>query len=106
MNSFSCIIILLVLLPYLQAFKTVVLVHGLNSDGSEFSTLKPRIEKAHPDGTVVELNYDPTFNSLDPIPVQLEWFNREINKVLETVDDDIHLICHSQGSYEEKLPKA
>ena len=92
---------LLVLVVYLklsvEAYKTVVLVHGLNSDEGEFSNLKPRIEAEHPGTTVVGLHYSPNTFSLDPIFTQLEWFKREFNKVLETTDDDVHLVCHSQG---------
>ena len=92
---------LLVLVVYLklsvEAYKTVVLVHGLNSDEGEFSNLKPRIEAEHPGTTVVGLHYSPNTFSLDPIFTQLEWFEREFNKVLETTDDDVHLVCHSQG---------
>ena len=82
---------------FITAYKTVVLVHGLNSDEGEFSNLKPRIEELHPGTNVVGLHYSPNPFSLDPIPVQLVWFEREIGKVLETTDDDIHLVCHSQG---------
>ena len=79
------------------AYKTVVLVHGLNSDEGEFSNLKPRIETEHPGTTVIGLHYSPNTFSLDPIFVQLDWFKRELDKVLETTEDDIHLVCHSQG---------
>ena len=80
-----------------EAYKTVVLVHGLNSDEGEFSNLKPRIEAEHPGTTVVGLHYSPNTFSLDPIFTQLKWFEREFNKVLESTDDDVHLVCHSQG---------
>ena len=90
-------ILALSVFPYTESYKTVVLVHGLNSDGGEFYSLKPKIQKAHPSANVVELNYSPKFKSLDPIFVQLKWFREALEEVLKTTEDDIHLICHSQG---------
>ena len=85
----------------IEAYKTVVLVHGLDSDGDEFRSLKPRIEKAHIGTNVVELNYSRDHFSVDPLKVQLESFKHEIDKVFDNIprDDEIHLICHSQGMY-------
>ena len=95
---FVCLIGLNQLILHTEGYKTVVLVHGLNSGPGEFDNLKPRIEQAHPGTNVVALNYSPDTYSLDPIPVQLKWFERQINEVLSEINnDDVHLICHSQG---------
>ena len=85
------------LLLVIKAYKTVVLVHGLNSNEGEFYKLKPHIEAEHPGTTVIGLHYSPDSFSLDPLHVQLDWFKRRFQEVLETTDGDVHLVCHSQG---------
>ena len=82
---------------FVKAYKTVVCVHGLNSDEGDFTPMVPHIKKAHPGTKVVNLHYSPNRFTLDPITVQLKWFNRAIDQVLNDTTDNIQLICHSQG---------
>ncbi|XP_066915524.1 lysosomal thioesterase PPT2-B-like isoform X3 [Clytia hemisphaerica] len=94
----SRLMLLLINLKYfVESYKTVVCVHGLNNDEADFAPMVPHIKKAHPGTDVVNLHYSPGRFTLDPITVQLEWFNKAIDHVLNNTSDNIQLICHSQG---------
>ena len=97
-RSLCQLLVILVQLTYFtNGYKTVVCVHGLNNDEADFAPMVPHIKKAHPGTNVVNLHYSPNRFTLDPITVQLKWFNRAIDQVLNDTTDNIQLICHSQG---------
>ena len=97
-HAMKLIWIIFELLNVVICYKPVVLVHGIQSDGGELNRLKNFIQEAHPGTNVTILKYLKDITTLEPLPLQLEIFNRRIDAVLKESHAGIHLICHSQGN--------
>ena len=79
------------------AYKTVVVVHGLNCGASGFVDVKTKIMARHPGTNVILLKYFEDLNTLDPLPEQLDLVNKELTAIMHDNPEGIHLVCHSQG---------
>ncbi|XP_066915523.1 lysosomal thioesterase PPT2-B-like isoform X2 [Clytia hemisphaerica] len=82
---------------FAHGYQTVVTVHGIDSDEGSFDPMVRHIKDVHPGTRVVNLPYSPNQYTLDPLSVQLISFRRAIEKVLDDLVGNFHLICHSQG---------
>ena len=96
-------ILVVTTLNFTQGYLTVVTVHGINSDEGSFDPMVPHIENVHPGTRVVKLPYSPNQYSLDPLFAQLRSFNRAMEKVMESIAGNIHLVCHSQGKFYDSI---
>uniref|UniRef100_A0A7M5TRP7 palmitoyl-CoA hydrolase n=1 Tax=Clytia hemisphaerica TaxID=252671 RepID=A0A7M5TRP7_9CNID len=90
-------VMLVIFLPWVEAYKTVVLVHGLNCGADSFEDTKQKILDVHPGTNVILLKYFENLRTLDPLPGQLDLVVSELDKIMKKHPDGIHLLCHSQG---------
>ena len=91
-------VILTILLPWVQTYKTVVVVHGLNCGADSFLDTKQKILDVHPGTNVILLQYYENLRTLDPLPEQLDLVVSELDKIMKEHPEGIHLLCHSQGT--------
>ena len=95
--SLSQLCILIQLISLALAYKTVVVVHGLNCGASGFVDVKEKIMARHPGTNVILLKYFEDWKTFDPLPGQLDLVNREMQNIMHDNPEGIHLVCHSQG---------
>lgn len=80
-----------------EAYKTVVVVHGLNCGAGAFQGVKDLIQQQHPGTNVILLVYSEDLETFDPLPEQLYIAAKRLHQIIEDNKDGIHLVCHSQG---------
>ncbi|XP_062278248.1 lysosomal thioesterase PPT2-A-like [Scomber scombrus] len=81
----------------IDAYKPVVIVHGLFDGPKQFINLSTYITTEHP-GTEVKVidMYDSIF-SVQRLWKQVREFRKAINPIMEKAPGGIHLLCFSQG---------
>uniref|UniRef100_A0A8C6UJH3 palmitoyl-CoA hydrolase n=1 Tax=Neogobius melanostomus TaxID=47308 RepID=A0A8C6UJH3_9GOBI len=92
-------LLLFLLLSYFtsEAYKPVIIVHGLFDGPKQFKTLTGFIQKAHPGTEVTALDMFDDLFSLRPLWTQVKSFRSALESRLNRTKDGAHLICFSQG---------
>ena len=80
-------------------FKPVILVHGVNSDGTSLSDLGRYIKEAHPGTNVTALELYNYLYSFTPLDKQLPDFINKVRPLMQESPNGVILICHSQGNH-------
>ncbi|KAM3615141.1 uncharacterized protein V6R79_024021 [Siganus canaliculatus] len=96
---------LMLLLPLLllltgvciDAYKPVIIVHGILDGPKELKNLPLFIKKAHPGTEVTVIDLYDNMSSLKPMWRQVEGFKKSISSMMKNAPDGVHLLCFSQG---------
>lgn len=81
----------------IDAYKPVIIVHGLLDGPQQFTKMSKYISKEHP-GTQVEVIdvYD-NLASFRPMWTQVQGFRKRFDSIAQKAPDGVHLVCFSQG---------
>ena len=77
------VILMLHLWSFVESYKTVVVVHGLNCGADSFLDTKQKILDVHPGTNVILLKYYEELRTLDPLPEQLDMVVSELDKIMK-----------------------
>ena len=81
-----------------EAFKPVVIVHGLLSTGELCNQMAGQVHASHPETNVTVLrNVKNKLETLESLKRQLNRVAELIEPIMRSSPSGIHLICHSQG---------
>ncbi|CAL9706272.1 unnamed protein product [Knipowitschia caucasica] len=89
--------VLLLLVCSSEAYKPVIIVHGLFDEPNNFKTLTKFIQQAHPDTEVTALDLFDNVKSLRPLWTQTKGFRSALESKLNQSRESAHLLCFSQG---------
>ncbi|XP_053183295.1 lysosomal thioesterase PPT2-like [Scomber japonicus] len=81
----------------IDAYKPVVIVHGIFDGPKQFTTLSSYITKVHPGTEVNVIDLYDNMASLKPLWKQVRDFRKAINPIMQKAPGGIHLLCFSQG---------
>ncbi|XP_075899414.1 lysosomal thioesterase PPT2-like [Nelusetta ayraudi] len=81
----------------INAYKPVIIVHGILDGPKDFTTLIRFITNAHSGTRVTVIDLYDYLDSLTPMWKQVDNIRKEIRKEMQVAPDGIHLLCFSQG---------
>ncbi|KAG7216553.1 hypothetical protein INR49_002040 [Caranx melampygus] len=99
MRGSPALLLLLLLLAAgsTDAYKPVVIVHGILDGPKQFQTLSKYITKVHPGTEVHVIDMYDNLKSFAPLWKQVQRFSQAINLIKQKAPHGIHLLCFSQG---------
>lgn len=80
-----------------EAYRPVIIVHGLFDGPKQFKTLVEFIQTAHPGTDVTPIDLYDDISSVKPLWTQVNDFRAAIEKIMDRSEEGVHLICFSQG---------
>ncbi|XP_040901284.1 lysosomal thioesterase PPT2-A-like [Toxotes jaculatrix] len=80
-----------------DAYKPVVIVHGIFDGPPQLKNLSLYITKTHPGTEVSVIDLYNNKASLMPLWKQVQGFRNAISPIMQKAPDGIHLLCFSQG---------
>uniref|UniRef100_A0A8C6SD82 palmitoyl-CoA hydrolase n=1 Tax=Neogobius melanostomus TaxID=47308 RepID=A0A8C6SD82_9GOBI len=80
-----------------EAYKPVIIVHGLFEGAKEMRTITEFIQEAHPGTEVTVLDLFDGGASLEPLWYQVKYFRLAVESIMNRTEDGAHLLCYSQG---------
>ncbi|CAL9706270.1 unnamed protein product [Knipowitschia caucasica] len=89
--------VLLLLVSSSEAYKPVIIVHGLFDGPDDFINLTDFIQETHPGTNVTTLDMYDYWKSLTPLWTQVEGLRSLLEAKLNQSEEGAHLICFSQG---------
>ncbi|KAE8289153.1 Lysosomal thioesterase PPT2-A [Larimichthys crocea] len=81
----------------IDAYKPVIIVHGIFDGPKQFKTLSMYIDKVHPGTQVALIDLYDNLASLKPLWKQVQGFRKAIYPITQKAPDGVHLLCFSQG---------
>ncbi|CAO1368553.1 unnamed protein product [Diamesa hyperborea] len=93
----SIIWCILLIIPLNYAYKPVVLLHGVLSDGDSMLIIEEQIKIKHPGTQVYIIDKFNGWSSLENTLEQIESFFEDFDKIFEDHPEGIHLVGYSQG---------
>ncbi|XP_041843905.1 lysosomal thioesterase PPT2-A-like [Melanotaenia boesemani] len=90
-------LLLLLAAGYMDAYKPIIIVHGLFDGPKEFRKLSGFITKVHPGTEVMTISLYDNMASLKPMWKQVNDFRKTIDCIMHKYPDGVHLLCFSQG---------
>ncbi|XP_069571180.1 lysosomal thioesterase PPT2-like [Brachyistius frenatus] len=97
MKTLEVVLMLLFAAASVDAYKPVIIVHGLFDGPKVFKTLSGYINKVHPGTEVTVINLFDNLASLKPMWKQVRGFRKLFDAVVQKAPDGVHLLCFSQG---------
>ncbi|XP_028280894.1 lysosomal thioesterase PPT2-A-like isoform X1 [Parambassis ranga] len=91
------LLLLLLAAVRVDAYRPVIIVHGIFDGPKQFRTLSAFITEAHPGTEVTVIDLYDNLSSLKPLWTQVQHFRRAASTVMEAAPDGVHLLCFSQG---------
>ncbi|XP_041843908.1 lysosomal thioesterase PPT2-A-like isoform X2 [Melanotaenia boesemani] len=91
------LLLLLLAAGCMDAYKPVILVHGVISGPNELQKLSGFITKAHPGTEVIAISLYDYGESLTSMWQQVESFRKTIMGIMKDHPRGVHLLCFSQG---------
>uniref|UniRef100_A0A3P9JQL1 palmitoyl-CoA hydrolase n=1 Tax=Oryzias latipes TaxID=8090 RepID=A0A3P9JQL1_ORYLA len=80
-----------------DAYKPVIIVHGIFDGPKELETLSGFIEEAHPGTEVILIDLLNYRSSIEPMWKQVDKFGKVIQSIMQRSPEGVHLLCFSQG---------
>ncbi|XP_069032380.1 lysosomal thioesterase PPT2-A-like [Embiotoca jacksoni] len=97
MKTLEVVLMLLFAAASVDAYKPVIIVHGLFDGPKAFKTLSGYINKVHPGTEVTVINLFDNMASLKPMWKQVRGFRKLFDPIVQKAPDGVHLLCFSQG---------
>ncbi|KAM6910489.1 lysosomal thioesterase PPT2-A-like [Xenentodon cancila] len=96
-GSPALLLMLLLAADFTEAYKPVIIVHGLFNEPSHFDKLKMFITQMHPGTKVEVIDLFNNEDSLEPMWMQVVGVAKVIRNIMQKFPEGAHLICYSQG---------
>ncbi|XP_078788866.1 lysosomal thioesterase PPT2 isoform X2 [Oryzias latipes] len=81
-----------------DAYKPVIIVHGIFDGPKELETLSGFIEEAHPGTEVILIDLLNYRSSMEPMWKQVDKFGKVIQSIMQRSPEGVHLLCFSQDT--------
>ena len=92
-----CVVSLSLLLAVGDAYRPVILMHGILSGAGDMSVLHDRILAANPGTDILNVALYEDLDSVKPMAEQVAGVQKEVTPFLRNATDGVNMICYSQG---------
>lgn len=92
-----CVISLSLLFAVGDAYRPVILLHGILSSALDMEILRDRILAAHPGTDILNVDLYEDLDSIKPMSEQVAGVMKEVIPFMTNATDGLNMICYSQG---------
>ena len=92
-----CVISLSLLFAVGDAYRPVILLHGILSSALDMGILRDRILAAHPGTDILNVDLYEDLDSIKPMSEQVAGVMKEVIPFMANATDGLNMICYSQG---------
>ena len=87
-----------------DAYRPVILMHGIFDGAEGMSTLAQRIQTAHPGTSILNVDLYDYGDSIIRMWEQVNGVEEKVTPFMKSAADGVNMVCYSQGNYNMHRP--